>query len=187
MHFWHGVLFASTFVYIVSTASAADNTTPFIETFSKLPATDNLQVRFSSRGCFGGSAYEFNFRHVSTTTVSVASGWRNHSEENKSVWEKLTDIPNYFSPKKLKNRQNRHLGQLTLTESDLNRLDKLLRFYRSSRSDNCTSTDTIEISQIRDGKIIAIEKIIDKSCDLYGLKNVLTFGEIVGRLDKDKR
>jgi hypothetical protein len=185
MHFWQSVPFAITFGCIVSTASTAGNITPFIETFSKIPKTDTLQVLFSSRGCMGGSAYEFNFRYGSTTTVAVASGWRNYSDENKSVWAKLTDIPNLFSPKKWKNQQDRNLGQVTLTESDLNGLDKLLRFYRSNRSDDCTSTDTIEFSQIHNGKTIAIEKIIDESCGSYGLKNVMTFNEIAGRL-KDK-
>jgi hypothetical protein len=186
INFWQGVTFAITFGSIVFAASAAGNINPFIETFSKLPATDTLQVLFASQGCFGGSAYEFNFRHGSKNTVAVASGWRNLLVENKSFWGTLTDIPNLFFLKKRKQQKDRNLGHVTLTESDLNGLDELLRVYRSIRRDNCTSTDTIEISQIHDGKIIAMEKFIDKSCDLYYLKNVTTFPAIARRLDKNK-
>jgi hypothetical protein len=182
-HLQH-IMVVLTFGCVGFTSLDTDNVNPSVETFSKLPATDTLHVLFSAQGCFGGSAYELTFQRGSTTTVIVASGWRDSSVENKLFWSQLIDIPNLFFPKKRQKQPDRNLGQVTLTNSDLNGLDELLRFYRSSRSDNCTKTDTIEISQIRDSKTIALEKFTDESCDPYKIKNVKTFLEIARRSKK---
>jgi hypothetical protein len=183
---WQSVAIVITFGCISFIALDTDNINPSVDTFSKLPATDTLHVLYSSQGCFGGSAYELTFRRGSTTTATVASGIRDSSAENKLFWSKLLDIPNPFSPKKRQKQPDRNLGQVTLTNSDLKGLDELLRFYRSSRSDGCTSTDEIEISPIRDSKTIAIEKFTDESCGPYKIKNVKTFSEIARRAEKKK-
>jgi hypothetical protein len=114
-------------------------------TFSSLPMTDTLEVRFSSRGCFHFYTYDFSFRHGATSMVSVVSVGHEWSEEEKEYVEM--------------SREN--LGQVQLTESHLMRLDELLRFYRSQPHGSCTTVDTITLTQARDGKILGREQFID--------------------------
>ena len=165
-HFWNSVTVALAVGCVSVGASAADK----MDTFSKLPATDILQVRFVSRGCFHFSTHELTFRRGATSTVAVVSVLQEWSDATKQ----LSDV------------KREELGHVTLTDSDLKGLDELLRFYRSSPWGGCTTTDTITISQVRDGKTIATEQFTDSSCSTYQMKDVTTLAEVVRRLEKKK-
>lgn len=81
--------------------------------------------------------------------------------------------------------QNRvGLGQLTLSKADVDGLDELVRFYRSSSPGNCTTRNSITISQRHDGEIVATEKYTDDSCATYNMKGVTNISALVQRLQK---
>jgi len=156
------VALALALVWMNVAASAAEKLTPF----AKLPATDELQVRFASSGCFHSTTHEFTFRRGATSTVAVASV--------KAEWSDA------------KHKDREELGQVALSDSDLKGLDELLRFYRSNPRGGCTTIDRITISRVRNGKTLATEEFTDGSCSTYQLKGVTTLSEIVRRLEKRK-
>jgi len=147
-------------------AHAADK----IATFSSLPTSDSLEVRFTSGGCFHFYTYDFVFRHGAKSSVSVASVTLQWSEKKKQYSEKSRE----------------KLGQVHLTDADLKGLDELLRFYRSQPGGGCTTVDTITVSQSRDGKTIATEQFVDGSCRTHTKNSFTTLPEIARRLEKKK-
>jgi len=112
--------------------------------------------------------HEFTFHRGATSTVAVVSV----RQERTGAKKQSPDV------------KREALGHLPLTDSDLKGLDELLRFYRSSPRGGCTTTDTITISQVRDGKTIATEQFTDGSCSTYQMKGVTTLPELVHRLEK---
>ncbi|MDR3159826.1 MAG: hypothetical protein LBU11_12675 [Zoogloeaceae bacterium] len=133
-------------------AQAADKVT----TFADLPKDDQLEIRFSSGGCFHRVAYELTFRRATETTVSITQTRGNRVE----------------------------LGQLTLSMADVDGLDELVRFYRSVSSGNCTTSDSIIISQRHNGKIVATEKYTDNTCATNNMEGITAIPALVQRLRK---
>ena len=76
-----------------------------------------------------------------------------------------------------------NLRKLQLSPSDLAGLDTLIAFYRTNKYADCTTQNTIKISQLRDGKVIATEEFKDASCRSRKIKGVLTIPGLVARLE----
>ena len=133
-----------------------------VDTFSGLPASDSLRVRFVSNGCFHSANYEFVFSGSSPRSVSVFALAGQRAAAKNSVLRE-------------------DLGQVGLTDSDLKGLDALLRFYRSGATGGCTTVDSIEISQVSGDKTVRTERFSDHSCRTYEMQELTTFPEIVRR------
>jgi hypothetical protein len=115
-----------------------------------------LEINFRSDGCFHREGYELTFRRATETTVSITRTRGNRME----------------------------LGQLTLSKADVDGLDELVRLYRSSSPGNCTTSDSITISQRHDGEIVATEKYTDDTCVTHKMKGVTNILALVRRLRK---
>ena len=143
-----------------------------VQTFSKLPAGDILEIDFKSSGCFSHSHYELAFGRTPSPSVSVI--------EFTDRW--INDQEVVTEPK--------FRGISKLSGEDLAQLDRLLSFYRGPKTSGCTTVDTIVVGQVRNGRTIASESFEDGSCRtledgfIDGKKRFLTFNDIVGRLNK---
>ncbi|MEW6157176.1 MAG: hypothetical protein AB1813_07060 [Verrucomicrobiota bacterium] len=146
--------------------SAADK----IDGFNKLAAGETLQMRFTSRGCFHFYTYDVTFTRKGKPTASVVA------VRLEWVGPDIT----------YRDAEWQELGALTLSESDLSGLETLLAFYRSNTNSGCTTKDTIKISQIRDGKVIATEQFTDASGSAHEVKGVLTIPSLARRLPERK-
>ena len=148
-----------------SLAVAAD----MVAAFSDLPKGDELEMTFDTCGCFHSATFELKFRRSARLTVSVV--------EVERVWSR--DLKTFGSTNRVS------LGKLTLRKSDVDGLDQLLRFYRARTLAESTTVDTISISQRHDGKVVATEQFIDRSCS-YERKDLTRIMELVTRLEKQK-
>jgi len=150
---------------VLSRAAAADK----VSTFSSLPKGDELEMTFTTSGCFHFATYELKFHRSTELAVSIVQ-----IERGGLVVGKGHTSTNRVS-----------LGDLTLTEADVAGLDRLLQFYRSSPRDGCTTVDTISVSQHHAGKTTATEQFTDGSCS-YARKDLTRISELVARLQKPK-
>jgi len=122
--------------------------------FSRLQKNDVLVVLYHSQGCFGSTSYEFTFRKDACVSVSVAS----------------------LRP------ERKELGQLLLTSSELTGLDRLLDLYRKGQPGISTTTESLSITLLQNGKAIRIEQLTDDSGFSLQTKGLATFPEIARRL-----
>jgi hypothetical protein len=74
------------------------------------------------------------------------------------------------------------LGELSLTKSEVNGLDKLFEFYRSPPKGRTTTRDVIAVLHIHSGKTVASEEFTDESCSAHKLSGLTTIPALVGRL-----
>jgi hypothetical protein len=149
----------------LSRAIAADK----VVTFSTLPKGDELEMTFITSGCFHFATYELKFCRSAELTVNVVQIEREWSRDRR-----MFTSTNRVS-----------LGDLTLTKTDVDGLDKLLKFYRSSPRNGCTTVDEISISQRHNDKLIATEQFTDGSCS-YDRKDLTRITTLVARLQKPK-
>lgn len=149
-------------VCCLSRAVAADK----VSNFSSLAKGDELEMTFTTSGCFHFETYELEFRRSSDLTVSIF--------QSERVWSAARKA--FISTNRVS------LGDLTLTETDVEGLDRLLQFYRSSPRNGCTTVDTISISQRHDGKVVATEEFTDGSCS-YARKDLTRITALVARLE----
>ena len=143
-----------------------------IDGFTKLPASDILQMRYTSTGCFHFFTYDLTFTRSNNPAVSIAA-----------IRLEL-DGPD---PKaRYRDAERRELGKIMLSGGDLAGLEVLLNFYRTNTVTGCTTRDGIGISQVRDGKVIATEKFTDGSCGTRYVNGLLSIQEIIQRLPRRK-
>lgn len=122
-----------------------------VASFAELPEGDQLEVSLTVHGCL-----------PSFSTYNLT--FRRGAETTAFITEGRVA-----------------LGQLTLREADVDDLDGLVRFYKSSFSGNCTGWRSITISQRHGGEIVGIEKYIDNSCHIRSTAGILA---LVERLKK---
>jgi hypothetical protein len=136
-------------------------------TFSSLPKDDELQLTFTTHGCFHYGRYELTFHRSIDTTVSIV-----HIEvEWSPKLEQFTPIDRV------------PLGELTLTKTDVSGLDHLIEFYRSGPGKGCTTVDEISVVQRHEGEVTSRERFTDGSCS-YDKKDLTRITELVARLAK---
>ena len=162
--------FISLFLFVLGACTPSVNAEQKVASFSALPKGDELEVTFRTSGCFHFAAYELTFRRSKDTNVSVTQIIYEGSPEREAI-----------------TATNRiDLGQLSLSKSDLEGLDKLLRFYRNVPEGRCTTVEGISISQRHEGRTVATEKYVDGSCAADYVKDVRTIPALVKRLTKPK-
>jgi hypothetical protein len=165
MHARRIISFVIAVACFLSRAIAADK----VATFAALPKGDELEVTFSTSGCFHYFSYELKFHRSAELEVSVV--------ELVPQWSR--DLKRIISTNRVS------LGDLTLTQTDVDGLDHLLAFYRSRRRGTCTTVDKIAICQRHEGRMAAREHFTDGSCS-NDRKDVTRITELVARLEKSK-
>jgi hypothetical protein len=164
MRILHPMIIIAAFCGIAAGAEPAAR----VDAFSKLKQGDSLMVHFHSRGCFHGRAYELTFRRASKVTVSVVRLAVDSSEVSRIATNRVD------------------LSTLTLSTSDVGGLDRLLKFYRSTRRSGCTTVDHISLRQQRNGETVAVEQFVDSSCQSYEKKLLTTFYGLIQRAHSQK-
>jgi hypothetical protein len=126
---------------------------------SHLHRGDTLRIEYSSSGCF------------SSTRAEVWILGRDPSVARVVVWD--SGPVRVESPAEPKHRTVR------LTSEDRRGLDKLIAFYRSSRSSGCTTVDHIKLTLSSKGQAVRSESFVDGSCRVHDEPGVVTLDEIV--------
>ncbi|MGB5898395.1 MAG: hypothetical protein WBG66_09370 [Geitlerinemataceae cyanobacterium] len=167
MYIWKFIILLLTVSY--GAALSAETFGPLQPlTFSKLKPEDTLIVRLDSGGCFGGQTHELTFSQASELTVSVV-------ELSQKAARDGVAIPQ---------TSRVHLGTLALSSSDVDGLDRLMKFYRSWRiGGGCTIVNHITFTQQSDGETVATQQIEDDSCRTFEMNDLTTFSELISRLE----
>jgi hypothetical protein len=121
-----------------------------ITSFKSLASGTERQIRFQSIGCFSQQTYQLRVRERVLSVYKVAADER---------------IPAKFGRDKAE-----FVGSVQLSDRELAGLDALIAFYRSNPSSNCTTVDSISITDLHNDKPIAQESFTDGSCS-YGNPN----------------
>lgn len=142
-------------------------------TFYGAGAGDSVVIDFESSGCFHHDYHHVVVSHGSAPGVMIAREtgtryrWRGSDPPNKA-------------PVAL-----RSAGSTILTPRDIERLNKLIAFYRSNRAEGCTTVDQIQITRKHGSQILAHEEFEDASCRThYDYKEPLTIPELVTRMEQ---
>lgn len=136
--------------------------------FQKMANGDAIHVTYQSIGCFHFTNHELRFVKDGKVTVNVVD----HEQRWNDELKKREQLP------------EKNLGTLTLSKSDLARLDRLIEFYRSKPGLGCTTIDTVEMVQLRQGQPDLPERFEDGSCATDDMKHVLTLRSLIQRLEK---
>ncbi|OJU61855.1 MAG: hypothetical protein BGO01_13145 [Armatimonadetes bacterium 55-13] len=138
---------------------AAQVNEPIIQ-ISTLRPTETLDVFYKSLGCFNQSGYALKFTNKSGLMVEISE---QDKQSQKPVFHRL--------------------GVLKLSAADAKGLDSLLKFYRSNPKGGCTTIDQTELALKTSNRVIRKESYVDASCSASEKPGVITFGELVGRLN----
>lgn len=140
--------------------------------FASLPLTDVIRVRLVTNGCCDVIIHEFTIRSGGSATVAASL----ILQEWSAATGKFSEV----------GRED--LDAIALTGRDLDALDALLDFYRSQPGrGNCPTTEEITVDQLRDGRLISSQRFVDPSCRSSSEPNVLTFKEILDRLEQRRK
>ncbi len=158
------------FVMVVSLSlacsSRAPEELPEVVASAELPISDSLLVRLVADNCFGDNAYELNLRGGTQARVSVTRLTGTLSDESQFT-----------------ERERSPAVEGRLTQADLLGLEKLLNYYRAGPGDGCSNTEFITVTRMRDGRVIAIEHFVDRSCGAGDVEGVTTLRDIIERLE----
>lgn len=134
---------------------------------SSLSASEEVQVEYSSRGCFHHFAYFFEFKDKSVTIYELKQTWSEEKQKFISLGKKK-------------------LGTLQLSDEDVIGLDQLFRFYSTNAKSGCTTVDHIIAKHLQGGKIISSSEYYDGSCSTSDEEKLLTLSALKQRLAKDR-
>lgn len=137
-----------------------------VPSFQKLAKGERVEVTFSSSGCFHSSTEMFIFQGNTVEVYELVSTWS--AEKQESIEGART-----------------RLGELVLSPDDLKKLDKLFRFYVKPGFGGCTTVDTIKVEYYKEKDLLSTTDFTDGTCATYGMKSLLTFGEIRQRLAEE--
>ncbi|MCB1062043.1 MAG: hypothetical protein KDN20_03855 [Verrucomicrobiae bacterium] len=134
--------------------------------FSQMEENDGVEISYHSEGCF------HHFTEYYEVKKSDGKFRFSQFELNFKVMDPITREP-----------QKRLLGQVLLSEADIKGLDKLLEYYRGPKNGGSTTSTTLLIEFIENGKKVQVEKIVDNSggVDAESEGEILNFAEITLR------
>lgn len=138
---------------------------------SALASHEALKIDFTSRGCFHRDHYEL-------TLVPTSNGVQVTGLDRSRYWDEALKKP-------VEDGQ-RPLSPITLSSSDLLKLDCLFEFYRSKPAGGCTTIDEITLRKLSAGSTVQTEVFTDASCDTYDRRDFLTVGQLVRRMEPPK-
>ena len=123
---------------------------------------ESMVVTYSSQGCFNHSSNILLFHENNVTVYKTMNEWNQKIDKTK-------------------------MGALTLTQKDKEGLNKLFAYYHENHDGWCTNVDDIEIKRYKNKKLTSSKKIRDNTCAVYKRKDVLSFSELIGRVEKKER
>ena len=135
--------------------------------FQTLAKGERVEVTFSSSGCYHSSTELFIFQGNTVEVYELASTWS--AEKQESIEEERS-----------------RLGELPLSPDDLKKLDQLFKFYSKPGFGGCTTVDTIKVEYYKGKDLLSTTDFRDGTCATYGMKSLLTFGELRQRLAEAK-
>ncbi|MGJ8654789.1 MAG: hypothetical protein ACSHX8_16130 [Opitutaceae bacterium] len=138
-----------------------------VPSFQNIGAGERIEVTYSSSGCFHYSTALFIFQSSQVEIYQLDTLW---SVEKKESVEK----------------GRTRLGELALSSEDLKKLDRLFKFYAKPGFGGCTTVDTIVVKHYKEKDLISTTDFTDGTCSTYGMKSLLTFGELRRRLEEAK-
>jgi hypothetical protein len=119
-----------------------------------MPENDTLEIHFVSNGCF-------------------------HHEDRTIVIRKLPQPVAEISPPGMS--ANGPGGSVTLSDTDLVRLDRLLLFLRTNPGGGCTTRDDVTISWRSASGELAREHYVDESCATHDSEQYLSLWLLIRR------
>lgn len=153
--------------------SSGEGDTTSTPTFYDAEPGDSVTIDFQSAGCFHHDDHHVVITQGATPGVMIARGTGAHY-----FW-RGTDPPN-AAPTAVKSS-----GSTLLSPNDIERLNKLIAFYRQNHRTGCTTEDHIQITRKHGNRILAHEAFEDSSCAThYEYKEPLTIPELVARMEK---
>lgn len=141
---------------MLALTACATKTTPNLFT-----SNEHMVVNYSSQGCFHHSSNVLVFHENNVTIYETRNQWKQKVAKAK-------------------------MGTLALTINDKKRLNNLFAYYDGKLETGCTSIDNIEIKRYKKEKLISSKNIKDASCDLDRKEGVLSFRELISRVEKQK-
>ena len=135
--------------------------------FQKLPTSDSIHVMFTSTGCFHSVTYEFVFQRGTTMTAKITQIEHRWNETQKRQEEAKRIV----------------LGTVKLSEIEISGLDNLFTFYRSKSPGECTTVDSITVTQKNGDTAKATESFTDETGETYDRKDLMLFPSIAAKLN----
>lgn len=136
--------------------------------FSTMEDGDRVEITHSSKGCFHDATLDYEVSRRNGVSVFV---------QYAITWEK--GIPPKIAEKKV-------IGELKLTNQEINGLDGFLRFYRGKKEASSTTQSSLIVEYFDGTKRVGVENLHDGSMG-HGLENrkdVVQFFELVARFQK---
>ena len=126
---------------------------------SHLQRGDTLRIEYASSGCF------------SSTRAEVVILGSDPSRARVVRWSS--------GPVRAESPAEPERRTVSLTREDRQGLDNLLAFYRSSRSNGCTTVDHIKLTLSHKGRKARSESFVDGSCRVHDEPGLVTLDEVV--------
>ena len=150
---------------LAAACSSTDVLGEDLASLSTLPRSDVMRVQVVEHGQWGDTAFELEFRRDARTDVSgirLTGQW----SESAGTFQ-------------VRSRSVRRRGPVT--PEVLHDLDEILAYYRSDPGESCDDTRIVTVTQLRKGKTIATQQLVDMSCG-EGVEVRTTFADVFARL-----
>lgn len=136
--------------------------------FSSLTIGQRLEANYGTSGCFHHARYELVFvcddSVASVDVTSIETRWSQEEGREIEIGREL-------------------LGTLELSRNDLLRLDRLVPYYEQLPGDiSCTTVHGVDFRLMKAGRVIDESSYQDGTCGIFERNDVLSMGELVGRL-----
>jgi len=136
-----------------------------LASLSTLPRSDVMRVQVVEHGQWGDTAFELEFRRDAQPDVSGIRLTGQWSEGERKF--------------QVRSRSVRRRGPVT--PDVLHDLDQILTYYRSDPDESCDDTRIVTVTQLRKGKTVATQQLVDKSCG-ESVQVRTTFADVFARL-----
>jgi hypothetical protein len=134
--------------------------------FINLQEGESINLTFESRGCF---------HHFIQTIVFTKRKVVNATLFKTDPVNSTPQLTKYVP-----------VETLSLDETDLKKLNSLLRFYRTNKDSGCTTSDYICVKLLRDDQVILNEQYKDESGATYSRKDLLSIPTLLRRFSSTR-
>ncbi len=160
MRFWLSALLS---VMLVNFAVAAEPLS-----LAELQAGEQIEVNFSTTGCFHVYAAKFLFTHDKVTVFDLPRTW--DKERKQYIYAKPELI-----------------GSMELNDEMRQRLDRLFLLYTIETHGGCSTTDSITMNLITGGAIVESYEYTDSSCAASRVDDVLPLNTLLYDIRKQSK
>ncbi|WP_285575203.1 hypothetical protein [Geothrix limicola] len=147
--------------------------------FTEMSSGNTVLVKYSEQGCFGYTSHHLLFRFGLNPEVLISERAPILSQKEKKWIDRKGPINNI---------------PIKLLPADLIGLDKLIELYRPAPAEPglsvahfSTTTETIDLIQMKNGVVVARERFIDSTGIAHrdsALTELVTFSDLIQRLAK---